>query len=296
MRIVTRPDFDGVVCASLLYDILDITEPTCWISAASVQSGEWQAKSGDVIANLPYHDNCSLWFDHHASNSINKSYEGKFDVVPSAARVIFEYYKGEFSRDYTELVDATDRIDSAQLTMNEILHPASNPYFLLSITLEEHYSGGDLYWNKVVQLLRNTPIHDISKDDAVSKRCTDVFDDHDSFQKQLEEHTIMDGAVSITDFRKLKVAPDGNRFLIYCLFPDCITNVKISNCNTNVALSRCSVGHNIFKRECNVSAGELLQRYDGGGHFGAGGANLDSKKCDESVADIVQVLNKNVSL
>ncbi len=70
MRIVTRPDFDGIVCAVLLYETEDITEPILWVSPNDMQKGKIDIKKGDIIANLPYNENCSMWFDHHFSNTI----------------------------------------------------------------------------------------------------------------------------------------------------------------------------------------------------------------------------------
>ena len=296
MRIVTRPDFDGVACAVLLHDVLNITEPTCWLTAAPIQRGEWHATTGDVIANLPYHANCTLWFDHHASNEIASDFDGVFEVAPSAARVIYEYYKDSFSEDFSELVEAADHIDSAQLTMDEVLDPALNPYFLLSITLEDNYCNGESYWNKIVNALSTSSIDKILALDYVDEHCQTVFNQHDAFREQLLNCTVMDGLVSVTDFRELSLVPDGNRFLVYCLFPDCITNVKVCHSSGSEDLIRCSVGHNIFNRECQVNAGELLKKYNGGGHFGAGGASLESVHANQDIKTIISALNKNISL
>ncbi len=293
MRIVTRPDFDGVVCAALLSNVLDITEPTCWITADKIQRGEWQAKEGDIIANLPYHPKCTLWFDHHASNQIEEEFEGTFEVAPSAARVIFEYYKDQFSYDYLQLVEATDRIDSAQLTKDEVKDPESNLYFLLSVSLEIQYNCGTPYWDKVLGLLESQAIEKILKEPEVRKCCDDVLNTNANFTDNLLKCTIMHGQVSLTDFRGIDKTPNGNRFLVYCLFPECITNVKLCHSDTEPNITRCSIGHNIFKRECEVSAGKLLSRYQGGGHFGAGGASLEKAKADEIVQEIIKVLSEN---
>jgi len=93
MRIVTRPDFDGVVCAALLYEAEKITEPVKWVRPNDVQKGRVDIRKGDIMANLPYDERCSLWFDHHYSNRINRPFKGAFKLAPSAAGVIFEYYK-----------------------------------------------------------------------------------------------------------------------------------------------------------------------------------------------------------
>ena len=115
MRIVTRPDFDGIVCAVLLIDALDIKEPVRWVEPNVLQRGQVEILKGDVIANLPYADNCTLWFDHHHTNQIDFPFNGVFKIAPSAAGIIFEHFRDRFKRDYSELVTATDKIDSADL-------------------------------------------------------------------------------------------------------------------------------------------------------------------------------------
>ena len=91
MRIVTRPDFDGVVCAVLLSDALKIKEAVKWVEPNAVQRGLVEIRKGDIIANLPYHDRCTLWFDHHYTNRIYRSFNGAFEIAPSAAGIIFKY-------------------------------------------------------------------------------------------------------------------------------------------------------------------------------------------------------------
>ena len=104
MRIVTRPDFDGIVCAVLISDALDIRQPVNWVEPNDLKRGSADIRPGDIVANLPYHSNCGLWFDHHSTNKIDASFEGLFRQSPSAARNVFEYFHGRFKRDFSELV------------------------------------------------------------------------------------------------------------------------------------------------------------------------------------------------
>ena len=99
MRIVTRPDFDGIVCSVLLYEALDVTEPVKWADPNEMQKGLTDIQPGDIIANLPYNENCTMWFDHHITNRIDKPFKGAFQIAPSAVRIIFEYYKNAYKRD-----------------------------------------------------------------------------------------------------------------------------------------------------------------------------------------------------
>ena len=101
MRIVTRPDFDGVVCAALLYEVENVKEPVRWVEPNDMQMGLIDVQEDDIIANLPYGGDCALWFDHHFTNKIDKPFKGIFRDAPSAARIIYEYYQGKFKRDYS---------------------------------------------------------------------------------------------------------------------------------------------------------------------------------------------------
>ena len=157
MRIVTRSDFDSVVCAVLLYDALDIHTPVKWAEPSEIQKGMVDIQEGDIVANLPYAPNCSLWFDHHFSNQCTISFTGAFRIAPSAAGIIFDYYRGTFHRDYTELVQAADKIDSADLTQEEVLYPENDPYILLSMTISSQNKADEPYWNHLVALLKDLP-------------------------------------------------------------------------------------------------------------------------------------------
>ncbi|MBF0574073.1 MAG: exopolyphosphatase, partial [Desulfamplus sp.] len=62
MRIVTRPDFDGIVCAVIILEAHTKELPIVWIEPAEVQNGSADIKSGDIMANLPFDERCSVWF------------------------------------------------------------------------------------------------------------------------------------------------------------------------------------------------------------------------------------------
>jgi oligoribonuclease NrnB/cAMP/cGMP phosphodiesterase (DHH superfamily) len=104
VRIVTRPDFDGVVCAMLLSQAESIDQAIKWVEPAEIQHARTAIHAGDILANLPYDRRCTLWFDHHFSNQIDQHFSGAYTLAPSAARVIFDYNRDRFSRDFGELI------------------------------------------------------------------------------------------------------------------------------------------------------------------------------------------------
>jgi oligoribonuclease NrnB/cAMP/cGMP phosphodiesterase (DHH superfamily) len=148
MRIVTRPDFDGIVCAVLLFEALDIKDPVIWVEPNHVQKGLINIQNEDIIANLPYDERCAFWFDHHYTNQIDTPFKGAFKIAPSAAGIIFDYYKNRLRRDYSELVQAADKIDSADLTLDEVLHPENYPYVLIPLTISNDDQPDEPYLSK----------------------------------------------------------------------------------------------------------------------------------------------------
>ena len=152
MRIVTRPDFDGVVCAVLISDALDIHLPVQWLEPNAFQKGLADIRAGDIVANLPFHPNCELWFDHHATNTADRPFQGLFWEAPSAASLVLEYFKPRLKRDYTELVHWADRVDSADFTQGMVLHPEKYDYVLLSMTVSGEDGDGEPYWNRLVSV------------------------------------------------------------------------------------------------------------------------------------------------
>jgi len=293
MRIVTRPDFDGIVCAVLLYEALDVGAPVLWAEPNDVQKGLLQIQEGDIIANLPYDERCTLWFDHHYTNQVTVPFKGAFRIAPSAAGIIYQYFKGQFQRDYSELVQAADKIDSADLTLDEVLHPENHPYILLSLTVSNEDQPNENYWNRLVELFRKYSIRQILKDPEVKQHCHTVTKQNDRFVEFLKAHTVLNQHVAITDFRPVDRSPSGNRFLVYSLFPESFVNVRIRYEDRNKKTVVVNVGHSIFNPNCKVNVGLMLVHFGGGGHRGAGSARFPVSQSDDYIARISDCLVRN---
>ncbi len=293
MRIVTRPDFDGIVCAVLLYEAMDIRQPVKWVEPNVLQRGLVDIRKGDIIANLPYDDRCSFWFDHHYTNRIYRSFQGVYKIAPSAAGIIFEHFKDRFKHDYGELVSATDKIDAAELSLDEVLHPEQHGYVMLSMTVVNGGTPDERYWNKLTDLLRQSDLKRVLAEPEVKERCRRVIEENEKYSVYLKKYTRLDKHVSITDFRNLDNIPAGNRFLVYSLFPDSFVNMRIRYEKADREMTAVNIGHSIFNRHCNVNAGLLLADFGGGGHRGAASTRFESCKADDYIPRIIDVLQKN---
>ena len=293
MRIVTRPDFDGIVCAVLILEAENASPSVKWVSPGDMHKGNIDIRQGDIIANLPYHPSCTLWFDHHFSNRIRHKIPGLFEIAPSAAGLVFQYYQDKLQKDFTELVAETDKIDSANLSLDEILTPEKYPFVLLSMTLQDHNPLEELFWNRVVDLLRQKEIAAILADSEVRKRAKTFIHENISYQALLEKHTLLVEQVAISDFRDLDNLPYGNRFLVYSMFPEAVVSVKIGYEDHRKEKVVVKVGHSILNKNCRVNVGQMLSYFDGGGHKGAGACSFPVEKTEEYLPKIIDILKNN---
>lgn len=296
LRVVTRPDFDGVVCAVLILEAEPSAHGIYWVEPGIVQRNQAQIQSNDIMANLPYDDRCFMWFDHHYTNRIPGSFKGDFRIAPSAAGVVYGYYRDRIGGRFDELVLQADKIDSADLTEDEVIHPENHPHVLVSMTISGRNISDVFYWDRLVQLYRKGDTAHVMADPEVSERCRTVVEQNRLYHDLLLKHTRVEGPVAVSDFRGFDKAPEGNRFLVYSLFKDTVVQVKIRHDTRNKNTVILSVGHSIFNKNCHVNAGLLLSKYNGGGHFGAAACSFPSSKADIYIPEIIETLKKNQPL
>ncbi len=291
-RIVTRADLDGLVCALLLREAFKKKLPVLWAEPVELERDLVRIENGDVVANLPFSENCMLWFDHHPTNRRDGIFNGKFEIAPSAAGIIYKYYEDEIGDRFIEIVNETDRIDSAALNEAEVLNPSTSPYFLISLTINSSNKDDIPYWNLLTDMFQQKDIYEVLSDPAVKKRTEDELKRSSIYKEYLLNNTLMSSGVTVTDFRKFSKPPSGNRFLVFSLYPLSTVNVKIrySPDKENVIVS---VGHSIFKKECRVHCGKLVAGFGGGGHFGAGSCMFPVDGSEEKIDKIISVLRNN---
>ncbi|MBM3327516.1 MAG: exopolyphosphatase [Calditrichaeota bacterium] len=290
-RITTRADWDGLVSAALL-SVVEDCDRIRFIEPGPFQDGKGEVTPDDIVANLPYRQGCALWFDHHSSNKLEAvDFRGAWWIAPSAARVIYEYYgQDEALAGWDELIEITDRIDSAALTMEEIKNPRG--LILVSMTVEGKRLQDEPYWLHLIRLLIKNDTAALLADPKVQNRCEEFRYINEEFGQALNIYSDMVGNVLVTDFREVFHGEQGNRFLAFALFPNCNVWVKAFDHPNDPARVQISVGHSIFNRTCNVNVGELMARYGGGGHKGAGTCRPLKTEADRILSEILGVLKE----
>ena len=312
MRLVTRADFDGLVCGALLTKFESINA-YLFVEPKFMQDGLVKIRAGDIIANLPYDPACTLWFDHHVTNTTPDFAKpivlgrGGFRLAPSAARVVYEYYKelsnkpvGEEkttrinNHEIIEFLDSerikyllheTDRIDAGKLEPQDVLDP--HGYVLVSMTTDGRNAGDEPYWLRIIELLRDASLEEVLRDPEVSRRCQRIRDEQEQLRKLLLARTTMKRNVIYVDLRGIQEIPDGNRFLIFTLFPQGNIQVKVADDKQRENTTSISVGYNIFNTTSNINVGELLSHYGGGGHKVVGSCRVSNDEAEMAIREIV---------
>lgn len=256
-----------------------------FIEPGPFQAGDLTVTAEDIIANLPFRQGCALWFDHHASNEVNVDFRGSWWIAPSAARVIYEYYANGNLDEFNELIEITDRIDSAQLSMDEIKNPKG--YTLISMTIEGKRLQDEPYWLKLIEMNRKNDLAAMLNDAEVDERCQEFMYDNQEFGQVINLYSDLEGNVLVTDLRNVWHGKPGNRFLAYTLFPSCNIWVKAEDHPNDPERSHISVGHSIFNRTSPVHVGNLLAEYGGGGHKGAGSCRPLKSDSDRVLKEII---------
>jgi hypothetical protein len=302
MRLITRSDFDGLVCAVLLRE-LGNADTIEFVHPKDVQDGKIAAGPDDILTNLPYVPGAGLWFDHHSSEQVRSdldgaSYKGRFEVAPSAARVVYNYFtergEGEKLKRFEDLLVAVDKSDSAQLSEQDVISPSG--WILLSYLMDprtglayhhDYRISNRALMMKMVDWIGSRSPEDILREPDVKQRVDRYFEGQAEFERVMRQNSRLDGNVIVTDVRGINPLPTGNRFLIYTMFPEANIQVRIFDGRKGEFIV-CAVGHSIFNRTSNTDVGKLMTRYGGGGHRGAGTCQLPLQGAEAKVREIIE--------
>lgn len=303
-RLVTRSDFDGLVCAVLLKEI-DLIDEIKFVHPKDMQDKIIDITNNDITTNLPYVDTCYLAFDHHKSErERNKSDKNNYILIPdapSAARVVYDYYGGKdtFKNISYEMMIAVDKADSAQFTMEDVLMPKG--WELLSFLMDARTGLGRFKdftisnYQLMMQLIdscRNLSIEEILKQPDVKERVDLYLQYQDKFEEQIHKCADIYDNLVVLDLRDEEVIYPGNRFVVYGLFPQC--NISIHRMwGLNKVKNVFAVGKSIFNKTSNIDIGSLMLKYGGGGHSAAGTCQIENENAEEVFQELIAQINKN---
>lgn len=300
-RLVTRSDFDGVVCGTLLME-LGLVESVMFTEPQEMQQGRVPITENDIITNLPYVAGAHLCFDHHVSESqrLEQTDNRIIDPdAPSAARVVYTHFGGQsgFPNISTELMEAVDQADSAKYDSDEIMAPEG--WTLLNFiidprtgleSLRDFSIGKEDLMERLMTYCRHNPIDEILALPDVVER-VEAYNYNTEFgELQLERCSKRVGKVIVTDLRNENTACMINRFMVYALHPEAEISINVS---PGPAEGTCSiaVARSVLNKKSDVNIGLIVLEYGGGGHAGAGVCRVENNKVDAVVEDFLSRIN-----
>ncbi len=300
-RLVTRSDFDGLVCAVILKE-KDLIDEIVFVHPKDMQDGKVDIGPRDITTNLPYVKGCYLAFDHHHSEGLrNKKVDNHIiDVnAPSAARVVYDYYGGKSAlpRIHDDLMEAVDKADSAQFSREEILNPSG--WALLNFLMDARTGLGRFrefrisnyqLMMELIDYCRDHTIDEICQLPDVKERIELYFKYEEQAKEQLLRCSKQVGNLVILDLRNEEKIYPTNRFTIYAMYPDANISIHIlwglKQQNTVFA-----IGKSILNRTSKTNVGELCLKYNGGGHQAAGTCQMQNYQAEATLLALTQQIN-----
>jgi nanoRNase/pAp phosphatase (c-di-AMP/oligoRNAs hydrolase) len=304
-RLVTRSDFDGLVCAVLLKE-LDLIDEIKFVHPKDMQDGTVEITENDITTNLPYVAGCFIAFDHHLSEVTRSGDDQQKNHVidpkaPSAARVVYDYYGGaeKFPSAWLDMMEAVDKADAAQFSKDEILNPSE--WVLLNYLMDSRTGLGRFrdfrisnyqLMMELIDYCRNHTIDEIMALPDVQERVK-VYEEHaDKFKAQLLACSTVHNNLVVLDLRDQDVIFAGNRFMIYAVYPQCNISIHVlwglKKQNTVFA-----IGKSILDRSSKTNVGDLCLQFGGGGHQAAGTCQVDNDKFADTQAALVKQITQD---
>ena len=298
-RLVTRSDFDGLVCAVLLKE-LDLIDDIKFVHPKDMQDGTVVVSGRDITTNLPYVHGVHLAFDHHLSETIRLDAKPANHIIdpdaPSAARVVFDHYGGEkaFAEVPEDLMAAVDKGDAARFSKDEILEPTG--WVLLNHLMDARTGLGRFRnfrisnYQLMMELIdecRTKGADEILALPDVRER-VEIYEEHKpKAAEQVRRCTEVIGNLGVVDLRDEETIYATNRFLVYALFPEINISAHIlwgmNRQNTVFA-----IGKSIFNRTSLTNIGELMLSYGGGGHENAGTCQVANENAEKVREELIE--------
>ncbi|MDR1545309.1 MAG: exopolyphosphatase [Deltaproteobacteria bacterium] len=302
MRLVTRSDFDGLACGALLKEA-GLIDSYQFVHPKDVQDGLVQIGPNDILANVPYSNGVGMWFDHHTSEGERLgsiSYRGMSRIAPSCARVIYDFLGGpsRYSPHWDPVMEAVDKVDSANLTINEIQYPTG--WILIGFLMDPRTGLGRFrnfrisnysLMEALIDMCRSHTADQILQHPDVKERSELYFGHAHLYENMLRNCSRLIGQVLIIDFREQETIYPGNRFLPYTLFPECKVSIHVTwgREATNVALA---MGNSIINRDSLANLGSIALHFGGGGHEAVATCQVAKNDLDETLDTIVSFIHE----
>lgn len=323
-NIITHNDFDGVVSAALCSYIYHI-DSIKFAGPDTIERSEITITKNDIVCDLPFPLECGLWFDHHEGNlqalkyrhiDIN-SIAGKFDLLPSCARVIYNHHltTSNFAPYFSSLVNATDKIDSFDYDTIESWRQVT-PAKIIDATIRARAGSPHEkrhYLKHLVFSLRDFPIETVAEHSDVSERYEEYLKEEEHIISIIQQNSYFlkednRQELIILDLTKFNWPPYMIKNLAYPIYPKALAVLEVKNIfrkgvKTNDLSFSLSLSINLNGKDHSKDAGDIMRELNiGDGHKGAAAGKIQChskqdmlRQKDDVLSEILTIWQNQVS-
>jgi oligoribonuclease NrnB/cAMP/cGMP phosphodiesterase (DHH superfamily) len=293
-RIITHNDLDGLFSAAICAALHGV-ETIVFSGPNHVSRVGISVTAADIACDLPYPGECGLWFDHHEGNLDELKRQGKdvakipgaFALEKSCARVIFNFYKEEYSFPgfYGESVREVDKIDS--FDFKDIADwRAETPSRIINDSLKCRFNDGreeENYLLSLIPRLAEMSMAEIAGEEDVRRNFSEYLKDEEKMLEVIRKTTVfhpLDTArefaiIDLTSFNKKMTVV---RNLAQIIFPEIKGVFLVQNLfDRGVKTNDFSISGSLTLRSngAHKNIGEIMRRLNiGDGHGGAGSGQI----------------------
>jgi nanoRNase/pAp phosphatase (c-di-AMP/oligoRNAs hydrolase) len=289
----------------MLFREMDMIDDIRFVHPKDMQDGKIEITERDITTNLPYVKNAHMVFDHHLSEVIRNVGLRANHIIdpdaPSAARVVYDHFGGAkaFPNVSMEMMEAVDKADSAQYSLEDILNPKG--WVLLNYLMDSRTGLGRFREFKIsnyslmmsfIQLCKTHSVEEILKMPDVQERLDLYYDHSEKAKEQISRCTDIHGNLGILDLRYEEIIWATNRFMIYALFPDINISIHLlwGLQKQNIVFA---TGKSILNRTSKTDIGALMLSYGGGGHPAAGTCQIENDRANAVLQELIKKINSD---
>jgi nanoRNase/pAp phosphatase (c-di-AMP/oligoRNAs hydrolase) len=156
---------------------------------------------------------------------------------------------------------------------------------------EKCFESKNVYFYRLLSQIGSSSPEEILKDPEVLSRVKFLKEEQEKYIGTISKYTRIDENIIITDIRTVECFPNGDKFLVYTLYPNQNVSLKVFN-KRHTEDTVISCGYNIFNRTCKTHIGDLMQCFGGGGHKAAGSCRIKSNDADMVLNTIISKLRE----
>jgi nanoRNase/pAp phosphatase (c-di-AMP/oligoRNAs hydrolase) len=145
---------------------------------------------------------------------------------------------------------------------------------------------------ELVEACRTISIEEIMEIPDVKERVDLYLTQQEIFKKQIQNCAEVHDKLVIIDLRNESTIYAGNRFMIYALYPECNISIHLmwGKLQQNTVFA---TGKSVLNRTCPINIGELMLRYEGGGHANAGTCQIANEQAEEVKKELIEIITRN---